>query len=188
MKIRWKKVLYYFLAFDLFLMIKGCNLPSKNDATDSEKSNKENRINFTLSGLVTKNDSITPIPFCDVTLFDLDSMVIAKTTADFNGCYSFLNIPPQNYIIRFSTIGFKTNFIEIILQSDTNIKTSLQLKEDEESQSITVIMCYDIVAFVDDSTFEANKNATDDFFNGISNKHDSIIEEKKSDVNDSLIE
>ena len=181
MKIRWKKVFYYFLAFDFLFAIKSCNLPTENEPKKSENTTKESQDSLTLTGLVTKNDSITPIPFCDVTLFDIDSIVIAKTTADFNGCYSFSNILPKNYILGFSGIGFQTNFIEIKIQSDTNIKISLQLKENKKPQLIIYTSCYMTLDYADSVL-------VDDFFNDINIKQDTFSDEKESDLNDSLIE
>ncbi len=176
MKIHWKKVFYYFLVFDFLFAIKSCNVSPEEEVKDFEISNKENLNSFTISGIVTKNDCAEPIPFCEIKLLNPDSMIIVGSTSDFNGQYTIPNIPPRKYILKISSIGFQTKIIEINLNSDSIISTSLQYIKSSKPQIETHTMCY---ILINDSNYEANKKAMEDFFNGINTK-DSTLENKET--------
>jgi hypothetical protein len=112
MKIRWKKVIY-------FVMFLGSLVGFKNVVGQNEHSfiqNEKNNINqhYSISGIVLENDSITPIPFCNILLLNNDSVIIGTTIADFDGKFNFDKLTPNRYSISISIVGYKTLIINDI--------------------------------------------------------------------------
>lgn len=92
------------------------------------------KINFTLSGTVTDNKSSEILPGALITLKDLDGNIIASTTADDNGNYSFDLEPEMDYKIEVSKDDYFDNSGSISTinkdQSSSEMKLDLALDKD----------------------------------------------------------
>ena len=61
---------------------------------------------FNITGKVTDENGIT-LPYTNILLLKAtDSTLVTGTTTDDNGIYLFRNIEPNDYLLKFSYIGF----------------------------------------------------------------------------------
>jgi hypothetical protein len=81
-----------------------------------------------LIGKVT--DSFNPIPFVNITLLETNY----GTSSEEDGTFEIKNIPLGNYEVKFSSVGYETKIIDIIIE---NNKTT-ELKVDLVQQAIEV--------------------------------------------------
>ncbi|MBT8395284.1 MAG: carboxypeptidase-like regulatory domain-containing protein, partial [Bacteroidia bacterium] len=85
---------------------------------------------FSISGMVKDNNS-NPISYANiVVLKSIDSSLVTGTISDDNGSFNIENLPPDNYTLRSSFLGFKTQNDSITLNE--NIVLSLILSEEKE--------------------------------------------------------
>ncbi|MFB6257487.1 MAG: carboxypeptidase-like regulatory domain-containing protein [Flavobacteriales bacterium] len=105
---------FILFVFPLFLCL---SIPSKGKAQQKEGSGKDSNL-VQFSGVVVRNDSLTPIPFTNI--------VIAReqrgTMADAQGYFSL--VAKENDTIYFSAVGYKQSHFVI---PDTLDKTSYSL-------------------------------------------------------------
>ena len=81
-----------------------------------------------LYGTVENNGK--PLPYVTVRLLETDSTFVSGVTTDTLGKYVFSNIEKGNYLVAFSSIGYKPAFIQIKM-SDKNLKVPLVTLETE---------------------------------------------------------
>ena len=74
-----------------------------------------------LYGTVENNGK--PLPYVTVRLLETDSTFVSGVTTDTLGKYVFSNIEKGNYLVAFSSIGYKPAFIQIKM-SDKNLESS----------------------------------------------------------------
>ena len=81
-----------------------------------------------LYGTVENNGK--PLPYVTVRLLETDSTFVSGVTTDTLGKYVFSNIEKGNYLVAFSSIGYKPAFIQIKM-SDKNLEVPLVTLETE---------------------------------------------------------
>ena len=145
MKIRWKKVFYF--VFLLGSMFGFKNAVGQNEKLILKSKSEENKLEkkYSINGIIFETDSITPIPFCNVSLLNSDSIVIANTFADFDGRFSFDKLIQNNYSITISLIGYQTVTISNVnINENTNLSTVLSpvIINHDEFYIINYEMCY----------------------------------------------
>ena len=86
-----------------------------------------------LTGYVT--DGSSPIPSVNIIILETNF----GTASEIDGNYEILNIPSDNYDVRFSSVGYdsKTFGIEIVSNKTTELNVELELKT-IELEAVTV--------------------------------------------------
>ncbi|NNL15806.1 MAG: TonB-dependent receptor [Flavobacteriaceae bacterium] len=80
---------------------------------------------------MVKDNNSNPISYANiVVLKSIDSSLVTGTISDDNGSFNIENLPPDNYTLRSSFLGFKTQNDSITLNE--NIVLSLILSEEKE--------------------------------------------------------
>ncbi|WP_303984580.1 carboxypeptidase regulatory-like domain-containing protein, partial [Niallia circulans] len=99
------------------------------------QSNQTANVNFTLqpspgaiSGTITNAQTGTVIPNATVQLLSINGALMASTTTNTSGNYSFTGLAPGQYQIRAIGTNFSTNTVSAIVQADvtTNVGIALQ--------------------------------------------------------------
>ena len=87
---------------------------------------------FNITGKVTDENGIT-LPYTNILLLKAtDSTLVTGTTTDDNGIYLFRNIEPNDYLLKFSYIGFTDAYEPISVSADVEVRT-IVLQESAEA-------------------------------------------------------
>jgi hypothetical protein len=139
MKIHWKKV-FYFVMF-LVSLVGFKNVVGQNEHTSIQKEKNNINQQYSISGIVLENDSVTTIPFCNIVLSDSHGNIIEGATSDFNGFFK-LNINQiGTYSIRVQFIGYKEHLIENF-QFTESISLRIILDETPVNLDNYMLQCY----------------------------------------------
>ena len=87
---------------------------------------------FNITGKVVDENGIT-LPYTNILLLNAtDSTLVTGTTTDDNGKYLFSNIEPDEYLLKFSYIGFTDAFEPLSVSADVEVRT-IVLQESTET-------------------------------------------------------
>lgn len=70
------------------------------------------------------------LAYSTVRLLKADSTFISGTTTDTLGYYQFKNVQPNNYLLAFSTIGYKSQIISVIVSNHNIQIPTINLESD----------------------------------------------------------
>ncbi|MFI8687005.1 carboxypeptidase regulatory-like domain-containing protein [Rossellomorea sp. NPDC077527] len=108
--------------------------------------NQASVVNFTLvanpgsiSGTVRDSTNNAAIPLADVELLDSNGVLIASTTANGSGQYSFNNLAPGNYHVRSFATNYSTTTVTSTVTAGNNTITNIFLEPNPGSIQGTVI-------------------------------------------------
>lgn len=118
MKIYWKKVFYF--VFLLGSMFGFKNAVGQNDSIQNNniESNLSENL-FQISGVVKSSNDSTPIPFCNIALFDNSDRQISITQTDFDGNFILNSISCEKFYIKVFLHGYKSQIIRKFSENNT---------------------------------------------------------------------
>jgi hypothetical protein len=140
MKIRWKKVFYFVIFLGSLVGFK--NVVGQNEHTSIQKEKNNINQQYSISGIVLENDSITPIPFCNIVLSDSHGNIIEGATSDFNGFFNMYPVPNGIYTLSLSFVGYKKHVIENF-EVNQNIDFEIMLEQSNiDIEFYEIHLCY----------------------------------------------
>ena len=71
------------------------------------------------------------LPYASVRLLKTDSTYVSGITTDSLGCYRFANVASNEYLLAFSTIGYKPQIIPITVKSTDVMVPTITLESDD---------------------------------------------------------
>jgi len=85
---------------------------------------------FSLSGNITDTEKVK-LSYVNISLLTADSLFIKGTVSDNLGYYKLSKVEKGNYLLRVSSIGFKTQYTSLLTENNTEQNILLQKQETE---------------------------------------------------------
>jgi hypothetical protein len=136
--------------------------------------NNDKLIQF--SGVVVSNDSVKPVPYCNI----IDIYTKHGTTSDYFGYFSF--VATKGDSIKFSSIGYKTSYFYISDTLQSNKYSLIQMMtEDTILLSTAVIYPWPSKEQFADA-FVNTKIPNDDYLRAKANLELAEMKERRDDI------
>ena len=113
-----------------------------------------------VTGVVTDEESGASLPMATVQLLRSDSVMVKGVPADSQGRFSVVPDSVGHYIIKVSSLGYKTAFYNVVAAKNKTSNVNITLRQDVMLIGETVVTANQPVMTVVDDTLVYNADAT----------------------------